>query len=56
VLVYVNGIVITGNDGVRIKELKKILHDRFHIKDLGVLRYFLGVQVDQSQILGSYSK
>lgn len=35
VLVYVNDIVITGDDEGGISELKALLKDRFAIKDLG---------------------
>ena len=42
-------LVITGNDETRINQLKVILHDKFHMKDLGVLQYFFGVQVDQNR-------
>ncbi|GKC64211.1 ribonuclease H-like domain-containing protein [Tanacetum coccineum] len=42
-LVYVDDIVITGNDDVRIKEFKLFLSTKFLIKDLGVLKYFLEV-------------
>ena len=38
-------IVITGNDSKGILSLKVFLHSQFHIKDLGMLKYFLGVEV-----------
>ena len=38
-------IVITGSDSTGISSLKSFLHDQFHTKDLGMLRYFLGVEV-----------
>src|SRR5262249_24456397 len=44
-VVYVNDIVITGNDTIRISSLKSFLHTQFHTKDLGMLKYFLGVEV-----------
>ncbi|XP_071916283.1 uncharacterized protein [Coffea arabica] len=44
-VVYVNGIVITGNDVVGISSLKAFLHSQFQTKDLGLLKYFLGIEV-----------
>ena len=42
-------IVIIGSDSTRISSLKSFLHGQFHIKDLGMLRYFLGVEVMRSK-------
>ncbi|KAJ0909110.1 putative RNA-directed DNA polymerase [Helianthus annuus] len=44
-LVYVDDIVLTGNSVVEIEKIKKVLHDTFKIKDLGILKYFLGIEV-----------
>ncbi|KAJ0830242.1 putative RNA-directed DNA polymerase [Helianthus annuus] len=44
-LVYVDDIVITGNSTVEIARIKKSLSESFLIKDLGLLRYFLGIEV-----------
>jgi Reverse transcriptase (RNA-dependent DNA polymerase) len=44
-VVYVDDIVLTGNDSVEIKRLKASLAKEFEIKDLGELRYFLGIEV-----------
>ena len=38
-------IVITESDSIGISSLKSFLHGQFHTKDLGMLRYFLGVEV-----------
>ena len=43
--VYVDDIVIIGNDMTGIFSLKSFLHGQFHTKDLGMLKYFLGVEV-----------
>ena len=48
-VVYVEDIVITGSDSTEISSLKSFLHDQFHTKDLGMLRYFLGVEVMRSK-------
>nr|GEU75597.1 ribonuclease H-like domain-containing protein [Tanacetum cinerariifolium] len=44
-LVYVDDIIITGNIVYEIKEFKVFLKSKFIIKDLGKLKYFLGIKV-----------
>nr|CAN63383.1 hypothetical protein VITISV_017566 [Vitis vinifera] len=44
-LVYVDDIVITGTDCGLIAKLQRLLHTTFHMKDLGQLTYFLGLEV-----------
>lgn len=44
-LVYVDDIVITGTDSLLISNLQHHLQDCFHMKDLGSLTYFLGLEV-----------
>lgn len=46
-VVYVDDIVITTSDQDGIEQLKN-LFSHFHTKDLGLLRYFLGIEVAQS--------
>jgi hypothetical protein len=46
--VYVDDIVITGDDVEEIKCLKQRLGEAFEVKDLGPLRYFLGIEVARS--------
>ena len=48
VLIYVDDIVITGDDSTEISALKHSLHSSFHIKDLGPLKYFLGIEFARS--------
>ncbi|WVZ06906.1 hypothetical protein V8G54_020252 [Vigna mungo] len=47
-IVYVDDIVITGND-VGISQLKEYLCRHYQTKDLGSLKYFLGIEVAQSK-------
>ena len=47
-LVYVDDIIVTGNDEQEKVELKKKLVKEFEIKELGRLRYFLGIEVAYS--------
>ncbi|GKA97514.1 retrovirus-related pol polyprotein from transposon TNT 1-94 [Tanacetum coccineum] len=49
VLVYVDDLIISGNDSKAITQFKTYLSDRFHMKDLGTLKYFLGVEVARAQ-------
>ena len=42
-------MIITGNNEVKISDLKKFLNTCFKIKDLGLLKYFLGVEVARSK-------
>lgn len=48
-LVYVDDIVITGNHEDSIRALKQHLHLHIKVKDLGTLRYFLGIEVARSK-------
>lgn len=48
-VVYVDDIVITGSDAGGIEALKSFLKEKFHTKDLGVLKYFLGIEVARSR-------
>ncbi|CAH9127483.1 unnamed protein product [Cuscuta epithymum] len=48
-LVYVDDIIITGADPFIIPLLKCYLSQHFQIKDLGPLKYFLGIEVARSK-------
>nr|XP_009783444.1 PREDICTED: uncharacterized protein LOC104232050 [Nicotiana sylvestris] len=43
--VYVDDILISGNDSVKIAGLKSFLHTEFKVKGLGYLHYFLGMEI-----------
>jgi len=43
--VYVDDIIITGDDEKEIILLKENLSKEFEVKDLGQLRYFLGIEI-----------
>ncbi|KAK8954463.1 hypothetical protein KSP39_PZI002722 [Platanthera zijinensis] len=49
VLVYVDDIILTGDDSAGISEVKATLRAAFEVKDLGSLRYFLGIEVARSR-------
>lgn len=45
VRIYVDNLIITGNNGEMISCLKTTLQHRFPIKDLDNLKYFLGIKI-----------
>ena len=47
-MVYVDDIIIVGDDDDGIKKLGQNLSKHFEVKDLGKLRYFLGIEVTYS--------
>lgn len=49
VLVYVDNLIISENDSATLKAFKAYLNDCFHMKDLGALKYFLGIEVARSK-------
>ena len=46
--VYVDDILLTGNDETKIASLKGFLDDTFKIKDLEYAHYFLEIEILQS--------
>ena len=48
-VVYVDGLVITGNDQDGITDLKQHLFKHLQTKDLSRLKYFLGIEIAQSR-------
>jgi hypothetical protein len=54
-LVYVDDIILAGNsltefDHIKFDHIKSILDSLFKIKDLGILKYFLGIEVAHSKL------
>jgi len=47
-IVYVDDIVVTGDDAEAISYKKKQLREKLDIKDLGKLKYFRGIEVARS--------
>jgi len=45
-LLYVNEMIIIGSDRAIIASLKQHLQRQFKMKDLGILCYFLGIEID----------
>ncbi len=48
IVIYVDDLIITRDSNVNISDLNKLLKQKFEMKDLGELRYFLGIEVIQS--------
>ncbi len=48
IVIYVDDLIITRNSDANIFDLKKLLKQKFEMKDSGELRYFLGIEVIQS--------
>ncbi|CAN6676787.1 unnamed protein product [Malus baccata var. baccata] len=49
VLIYVDDLIVTGDNIEEINSLKHALRVRFALKDLGTLKYFLGIEMATSQ-------
>lgn len=47
-IVYVDGIVLTGDDPDEMKLLQEYLTTEFEMKNLGQLKYFLGIEIARS--------
>lgn len=47
-IIYVDDVVIVDNDFKKIQEMKMYLNKEFSIKDLGPLKYFLGIEVGRT--------
>ena len=48
-LVYVNDMIVTSTDLDCVAFLKPVLDQRFGIKDLGSLKYFLGLEIARNK-------
>ncbi|KAH9320593.1 hypothetical protein KI387_015232 [Taxus chinensis] len=46
-VLYVDDLLIIGSSSSSIAAVKEALHDRFSMIDLGLLHYFLGIQISQ---------
>ena len=47
-VVYVNDIIVTGNDEKERRTLRQCLIEEFEIEELRRLKYFLGIEVAHS--------
>jgi hypothetical protein len=49
-LLYVDDIIITGNNSTAVSDIISQLSTTFELKDLGPLRYFLGLQIEYKKV------
>ena len=45
ILMYVYDIIIVGDNLEEIQNLKVTLHNHFKVRDLDILKYFLGIEI-----------
>jgi hypothetical protein len=45
IVIYVDDLIIIGDSDIDIFDLKKLLNQKFKMKDLGKLYYFLNIEV-----------
>ncbi|KAI3808618.1 hypothetical protein L1987_24573 [Smallanthus sonchifolius] len=45
ILIYVDNVIIVGNNAEKIQQTKQQLDEEFSVKNLGPLKYFLGIEV-----------
>jgi len=48
IIINVDDLIIIRDNDANIFDLNKLLKQKFEMKDLGELRYFLGIEVIQS--------
>lgn len=48
IAIYVDDLFVTGNSVKEIKEFKRSMSQQFEMSDLGMLTYYLGMEVEQS--------
>lgn len=54
ILIYVDNIINLGNSSVKIENIIHTFHQHFVLKDLGVLSFFLGVEVSYPKAGGMF--
>jgi hypothetical protein len=47
--VYVDDLIVTGSDPAEILKFKREMTTQFEMSDMGLLSYYLGIEVDQQQ-------
>ena len=49
-LVYVDDIVVASDNAAEVSKFIQLLNDKFQLKDLGALKYFLGLEIARSEL------
>ena len=48
-MLYVDNVIFIGNDDYLIESFKAVMKEEFEMNDMSLLRYFLGIEVDQNE-------
>lgn len=43
--VYIDEIIVIGNDSKEMEEIKLMMYKEYEVKELGTLKYFLGMKI-----------
>ena len=46
ILIYVDDVIVTGNNSEAVQAIISTLSTKFSLKDLGSLKYFLGIEIN----------
>lgn len=46
--IYMDDLIFIGNDDFLIPDFKEVMRSEFEMTDLGLLKYFLGIEVKQT--------
>ena len=49
VVLYIDDVIFTGNYDYLIENFKKVIKDEFEMTNMGLLRYFLGIEVEKNE-------
>lgn len=49
ILIYVDDVIVTGNNSEAVQAIISTLSTKFSLKDLGSLKYFLGIEINRFQ-------
>ena len=49
VVLYVDDVIFTGNDAYVIENFKTVMKNEFEMTNMGLLRYFLGIEVEKNE-------
>ena len=49
VVLYVDDVIFTGNDDYLIENFKSVMKDEFEMTDMGLLKYFLELEVEKNE-------
>jgi hypothetical protein len=50
IVVYVDDLILVCNDQTKLLQIKEELSQKFEMKDLGELHFFLGMEVERNRV------